>query len=137
MRNWWISIVLLSAACAGASDMRQGSQGDSGGVVLIRDAQILFGTAAYCSQPATIDLAKVEAATPEGREIVASDVSSGSAHYRILRSAMHNRLIAACSELARRDGFDLVVRVGDIADARGLHVGDLTAAVARHVRRSP
>lgn len=137
MRSLWIAIVLLSAACAGASDMRGASPADSKGVVLIRDAQILFGAAAYCSQPSTIDLAKVEAATPEGREIVAANVSSGSARYRILRSAMHNRVITACSQVARSDGFDLVVRVGDIADDRGLHVGDLTATVARFVRRSP
>tara|TARA_R110002096_G_scaffold14563_12_gene50515 strand:+ start:1958 stop:2380 length:423 start_codon:yes stop_codon:yes gene_type:complete len=139
MRKVWM-LAVLGVACAGASDMRQEGQGegagDSRGVVLIRDAQTLFGTAAYCSSPATIDLAKAEAATPEGREIAVANVARGSARYRLLRSAMHIRLVAVCSQVARRDGFDLVVRDGDIADARGLAVGDLTAGVERIVRRS-
>ncbi|MGK0203788.1 MAG: hypothetical protein ACI89X_003027 [Planctomycetota bacterium] len=136
MRSLWIPIVLLSAACAGVGDMRQTPTAWAEGVVLIRDAQTLFGAAPYCSRPATIDLPKVEAATPEGREIAGANVAPGSARYRLLRSAMHTRLITVCKEVARCEGFDLVVRTGDIADARGLHVGDMTEGVARVARRS-
>lgn len=131
----WLLILAL-AACAGSAERRmEQSPGKEAGIVLARDAQVLFGTAAFCTQPATIDLAKIEAATPEGRQL--ERVRSGTAQHRILRSAMHKRIVAACAQVARDDGFDLVVRDGDIADARGLRVGDMTAAVERFVRRNP
>lgn len=127
-----LALAILIAACTGPSSRQKMSQ--SQGVKLKKGAQILFGTADYCSRPATVELAKVQAATPEGRSIESTGVSPGSARYRLLRAAMHRRVVTSCAAAARDAGFDLVVRNGDILDARGMTVGDLTAAVLETFR---
>ena len=119
----------MLAACAGPSDVRV--EGKSLRLQLKKDAQILYGSAAYCSQPATVDLVKVQAATPEGRSIVSDGVPPGSARHRLLQAAMHRRVVTACAAAARDAGFDLVVRHGDIVDARGMTVGDMTSSLVQ------
>ena len=108
--------------------------GKSRGVRLHKAAQVLFGSAAYCSQPATVDLAAAQAATPEGRKIESTGVSPGSARYRLLRAEMHKRVVTACATVARDAGYDLVVRHGDILDARGFPVGDMTSSLVQILR---
>ena len=49
-------------------------------------------------------------------------------------SRMNSRIVRVCTEVARDEGRDLVVCVGDIADARGLQVQDLTALVLAAMR---
>ena len=133
------ALLLAAVACAGSAPI-ESSQGiglgKSRGVQLRKSAQILFGTAAYCSQPATVDLAAAQAATPEGRQIEGTGISPGSARYRLLHSKMHNRLVAASGQVARGAGFDLVVCHGDILDARGLEVGDMTETLVKTLRKA-
>lgn len=129
--------MLILAACAGSAPepMEEGkSIGQPRGVKLKKSAQVLFGSAAYCSQPATIDLAAAQAATPEGREIESTGISSGSARYRLLHAKMHKRVVAASAKVARDVGYDLVVRHGDILDARSLTVGDMTSGLVQALR---
>lgn len=132
-----VSLAMILAGCAGPSqeEMREKvSVGKSRGVKLTKAAQVLFGSAAYCSQPATVDLAAAQAATPESREIASTGVSPGSARYRLLHSKMHKRVVTACATAARDAGFDLVVRHGDILDARGFPVGDMTSSLVQVLR---
>ncbi|MBL8727026.1 MAG: hypothetical protein JNM25_01255 [Planctomycetes bacterium] len=120
--------LLLVAACAAGPDDREGA-GRGGGVVLQPGAQTFVGSGSFCTRPATIDETAVTRATPEWREMERDSVREGSARHSLLKTAMHQRVLAACRKAARQHGYDLVVRVGDIADSRGLAVEDLTAWV--------
>jgi len=129
-------IVLVSIAVTACA-----SHGDRGAmkqkqrpVLLKKDAQVLFGSPAYCSQPATIELAKVRAATRQGQTIEEEGLRPGTARYRLLFAQMHKLVIAACAETARDVGFDLVVRSGDIRDAGGRNVGDMTKQLIKNLR---
>ncbi len=99
------------------------------GIKVKSSAVVFYGSATTCSQPATIDYKKVRAATPEWKTIRSQGVRKGSARYDLLISAMNNRLKRACKSAAEAVGRDCVVRKGDIQDARGLSVRDLTKAV--------
>lgn len=125
--------LLLLVACAATADPQEEGFGSARGpgVTLHKGAQVYLGSAGFCSRPATIDAAAVMAATPEWREIQRDGVREGSARHSLLRTAMHERIVAACKKAAQTQGNDLVVRNGDVADARGVAVADLTAAVVR------
>lgn len=99
------------------------------GITTKSNAVVFYGSAATCSQPATIDYRKVKKATPEWRTIRSEGVRKGSARYDLLTSAMSARIKKACKSAAEANGRDCVVRKGDIKDARGLSVKDLTSAV--------
>jgi len=135
MRRAALLALGLLAACGGVRERGQGELGQTGGGVrLSRGAQTIVGSAAFCTQPATISKAQVQAATPEGQEIRRENVQPGSARYKLLESRMHQRILRVCQRVAREAGCDLVVRSGDIADARGLQVQDLTADVVQAMR---
>ena len=99
------------------------------GITTKRNAVVLYGSPTTCSQPATIDYAKVKKATPEWKTIRSKGVRKGSARYQLLISAMNNRIKRACKSAAEAAGRDCVVRKGDIKDRRGLSVKDLTQQV--------
>jgi len=99
------------------------------GVEIKRGANVLHGSAAITSSPATIDAKKVEKATPEYRTIKADGVRKGSARYEILVAKMHKRIKKASKAAADATGCDFVVRKGDIKDSKGLQVVDLTQEV--------
>jgi hypothetical protein len=124
-------LMLVLAACSTATDQpaEELAAGRGGGVVLHGSAVTYVGSGSFCTRPATIDVATVLAATPEWREIQRDGVAEGSARHALLKAGMHNRVVAACRKAASARGNDLVVRAGDIADARGLPVTDLTSAV--------
>lgn len=134
-RAFGLSGLALLAACANVDEHRQGGIGQKGGGVrLQRGAQPIVGSAAFCTQPATISMSRVEVATPEGREIRRDNVQPGSARYQLLQARMQQRIRRVCQQVARDAGRDLVVRAGDIADRRGLQVEDLTADVVQAMR---
>lgn len=128
MRRTAIVLCWLMAACASASDGEVGA-GRGGGVALRRGALTYVGNATFCSRPATIDAVAAAAATNEQREIDRERVAEGSARHALLTARMHDRIVAAARKAAQARGCDLVVRDGDIADARGLAIVDLTPAV--------
>ena len=99
------------------------------GVEIRGSAVVLYGSATNTSQPATIDMDAVERRTPEQRTIRSEGVRRGSARYELLIAKMHKRIKRAAAAAAEADGKDCVVRDGDITDARGLEVADLTQAV--------
>jgi len=99
------------------------------GISTKRNAVVLYGSASSCSQPATIDYRKVKKATPEWQKIRSEGVRKGSARYDLLISGMNARIKRAAKSAAEANGRDCVVRKGDIKDARGLQVKDLTTAV--------
>ncbi|MEZ6037901.1 MAG: hypothetical protein R3F29_10500 [Planctomycetota bacterium] len=132
MRSSLLVLVSLVAGCAGPREQMV-DPGDAGvsrepPVRLRAGAQTFVGSQ-WCSRPATIDLEVVRRATAEWREIEREGVREGSARHGLLRMAMHRRIVAACEAVALAEARDLVVRAGDIVDARGLQVVDLTAAV--------
>ncbi len=94
-----------------------------------RDAVILFGSAANCGQPSTIHYKRVQKATPEWRTIKTEGVKKGSARYDLLISGMNSRIKTAVASVAQAESRDCVVRTGDIKDAGGQTVTDLTDAV--------
>ena len=103
------------------------------GIETKRGAVVLYGSDANCSQPATIDLKKVQRSTPEWKTIKSDGVKKGSARYELLISAMNDRIKSAVAEAAQNDSRDCVVRRGDVKDAKGLTVADLTATVVAAV----
>jgi len=106
------------------------------GVVLKPKAVVLFGEASNCSKPATIDIEKVAEKTPEYREIQAQALAEDSARYKLLASAMLKRIREACKAVAEEKGNDLVVRQGDVSNAKGLSESDLTAKVVEYVEKN-
>lgn len=99
------------------------------GVDLERSAVVLSGSDANCSRPATIDFGKVRKATDQWKEIRRDGVRPGSARYQILINKMMQEIRAAADAASSQEGVDLVVREGDISDAKGLDVEDLTDEV--------
>ncbi|MHC4515437.1 MAG: hypothetical protein ACYTGW_20805 [Planctomycetota bacterium] len=99
------------------------------GIKTKRSAVVFYGSPTTCSQPATIDYKKVRKATPEWKTIRSEGVRKGSGRYDLLISAMNGRIKRACKSAAEAGGRDCVVREGDIKDARGLSVQDLTKGV--------
>jgi len=100
-------------------------------VDLKQDAVVYFGSASNTSAPATIDETKVRKATPEWQKIQAEGVRRGSARYILLMGEMDNRIRSAALKVAGSTGKDLIVRKGDISDAKGKTVVDVTAKIIR------
>lgn len=119
-------LAVLALAVAGAA---QGVVMKSGGVVLC-------GSASNCTQPATIDMKKVAKATPEYKTIKSEGVPKGSARYDLLVAQMVKRIKQACSDVAKVEGKDCIVRKGDIEQDNGLAVSDLTDKVIEKVESS-
>lgn len=109
-------LVFLVGSAAAQVGLRQG-------------AVVYFGSASNTSSPASLDDAKVRDATPEWRTIQAEGVKRGSARYQLLMAEMDKRIREAVRAAAGRAGRDMVVRKGDVDDARGKDVQDLTDAV--------
>jgi hypothetical protein len=125
MSSLLLRVQTLSVAFAlAASAWAQGIETKSG-------AQILFGSAANCSKPATIDVDKVRKATPEWRTIKADGVPRSSARYDLLVAEMNQRIQSACKDVAQGGGHDCVLSKCDLADAKGLKVTDITDEVVR------
>jgi hypothetical protein len=123
-------LLLLTACSAGPEPGTKSlSAGRGLGVALTRTAVTYVGSASFCTRPGTIDAARVASATKEWREIERDVVREGSARHALLKAAMHDRILGACRKAAKTEGCDLVVRAGDIADARGLPIADLTSTV--------
>ncbi len=99
------------------------------GIRTKRGAVVMYGSETNCSQPATIDHKRVQRSTPEWKTIKFDGVKKGSARYDLLISQMNDRIKTAVSDAAQNESRDCVVRKGDIKDANGLTVSDLTAAV--------
>jgi hypothetical protein len=98
-------------------------------VDLKQDAVVYHGSASNTSAPATIDEAKVREATPEWQTIQADGVRRGSARYILLVAEMDKRVRSAVQQAAASAGKDLVVRSGDVSNAHGKPVTDLTKDV--------
>jgi hypothetical protein len=116
-RVLFLAVVCLPSAAAAAQ------------VELKPDAVTYFGSASNTSAPATIDEAKVREATPEWQTIQADGVRRGSARYILLVAEMDKRIRDAAQKAAADASKDLVVRSGDISNARGKTAADLTTQV--------
>ena len=101
------------------------------GIEVKKDAVVLFGATATCTKPASIDFKKVRKNTPEWKTIRSEGVKKGSARYSLLVSDMKKRIKKHCKKVAQDNGNDCVVRKGDISDAKGLDVDDLTKSVIK------
>lgn len=110
--------------------------GTAQGVVMKSSGVVLCGSASNCTQPAQIDIKKVAKVTPEYKTIKSEGVPKGSARYDILVAQMIKRIKGACSDVAKAEGKDCVVRNGDIEQANGLAVTDLTDKVIEKVESS-
>lgn len=99
------------------------------GIEVKSDAQVLYGSAANTSKPASINYEKVKKATPEHRTIRSEGVAKGSARYDLLVSEMNQRIKSAAERAAQAAGHDCVVCSKDITDAKGMAVSDLTDKV--------
>ncbi|GAB4142793.1 MAG: hypothetical protein Fur0037_10120 [Planctomycetota bacterium] len=119
-----IFLALLTTGLRGQVDLKSG-------------AVIYFGSESNTTAPAEIDEAKVLEATPEWQTIKTEGVRKGSARYRILMGEASKRIRMAVREVATSSGKDLVVRSGDVADARGKNVTDITAEVVERLSQNP
>jgi hypothetical protein len=119
-----IALLLQLCGCA-ASDAESVGRGE-GGVELKRDADVFYGSAFTCTRPAVFDFDRVKESTPQWRTIQAERVQPGSARYQILTRELRDGLRERLQQLAVARKCDLVVRSGDIRDARGHDVVDLT-----------
>ncbi len=101
------------------------------GVKLGSGPIVFCGSASNCTKPATIRYEAVRDATPEWQTIESDGVRKGSARYTLLTARMGQRIKAAADAVAGSEGHDLVVNEGDIEDARGLEVSDITDQVVQ------
>ena len=111
---------LLAVLALGAASLR------AQGVELDKDAVVLCGSASNCTRPATVDYQALRDATPEWGTIEGDGVREGSARYTLLMARLGQRIASVVSSVAIREGHDLVVRSGDIADSRGQTVVEIT-----------
>ena len=117
-------------SCAGPLHSKTRARGVlSQGVTVKAGTAVLYGSASNTTKPATIDYRDVERRTPEYRTSRSEGVRRGSARSDILISQMKYRIKEAVALAARSEGVDCVVRKGDIKDANGLAVMDLTDQV--------
>ena len=126
-----LSALLLLLMCGACSSMEPTGARSGDGVTLKSKADVLFGAASTSTRPATIDMEKVRAATPEWRTIQREAVPQGSARYQLLVEAMRKSIRTRLRTVALAHHVDLVVVRGDIADANGLRVQDLTSATLK------
>ncbi len=115
---------LMLALCTAAAVAGQG-------IVTKNDAVLLFGAKESCTKPATVDWKKVRKKTPEWKTIKSEGVKKGTARYSLLVSDLKKRVKKHVKKVAQDKGNDCVVRKGDISDAKGLSVDDLTSAVIK------
>ncbi|MFN3242946.1 MAG: hypothetical protein ACE37K_15710 [Planctomycetota bacterium] len=95
---------------------------------------VLFGSYLSCTRPGTFSLDHVVEHTPEGQTMRAESVDRDSARGRILWGQMYRRLRGAAALVARRCGLDCIVSEGDVRDARGLPVRDVTSELVQQLR---
>lgn len=98
-------------------------------VTLKRGAVVFHGSASNTSAPATIQEGKVREATREWQKIQGDGVDPDSAQGRQLIAQMNAKIRDAVRAVATAENRDLVARKGDIADAQGRDVADLTDLV--------
>lgn len=99
------------------------------GIELKPSGSTYFGSAANCTQPASIRFDDVRDATPEWQTIRSEGIRKGSARYSLLISEMNARIQRACRKAAEEAGRDCVVGDRDVKDDRGLEVRDITSEV--------
>lgn len=129
MVQWTIAsvAVLLAAAFSScAADPAAVGRG-GGGVTLRQGADVFYGSAFTCTAPAVIDYDAVKVKTAEWHTIRRDDVRPDSARYQLLVESMRKDLRKRIREVAQLRNRDLVVCKGDIDDAGGFEVVDLTA----------
>ena len=98
-------------------------------VTLKRGAVVFHGSASNTSAPATIQEAKVREATHEWQKIQADGVDPDSAQGKQLIAQMNAKIRDAVRAAASAESRDMVARKGDISDAQGRDVVDLTDKV--------
>ena len=106
-------------------------------VDLKQEAVVYFGSGANTSAPATIDEDRVRDATSEWQTIQSEGVRRGSARYNLLVAEMEKRIRTAVRAAVSEKGNDLVVRSGDIQDAKGKTVADITNDVIGKLNMTP
>ena len=102
-------------------------------VSLNSGAVVYFGSASNTTAPATIDAVTVRDATPEWREIQTQGIRRGSARYKLLMTALDERIRTAVRRTSRIGKCDFVTRSGDIRDPQGKVVKNVTSLVIRHL----
>lgn len=106
------------------------------GVVLRSKAIVLYGESSNCTVPASVDMSKLMEKTPEYDEIVSQGIDPDSARYKLLAKAMLKRIKEACKAVAEDEGCDMVVRSGDVSNAKGLTLTDLTDKVVEYLEKN-
>lgn len=131
-RNFACLAFVWAVGCAvppGSNTRARGISSAAQGILTRVGAVVLYGSSTNTTKPATIDYKDVEQRTPEYQTIRSEGVRKGSARYDLLVSGMKVRIKMAAVLAARAGGIDCVVRKGDIKDAQGLEVMDLTDRV--------
>jgi Skp family chaperone for outer membrane proteins len=98
-------------------------------VTLKRGAVVFHGSASNTSAPAIIQEAKVREATREWQKIQADGIDPDSAQGKQLMAQMNGKIRDAVKAVATAESRDMVARKGDISDAQGRDVADLTDKV--------
>lgn len=104
------------------------------GVVMKQGGLVLFGSAAVCSRPASIDFLRVRKATPEWKTIRAEGVGEGSGRYVLLIAGMNERIRTVASQVAEDHNRDCVFRKRDLKRSNGLSIVNLTKMVLESLR---
>lgn len=98
-------------------------------VTLKRGAVVYTGSGGNTTAPATIDEARVKAATREWQRIQSEGIDLDSAQGKQLVHQMNSKVLEAVRTVAQEESRDLVVGKDDISDRRGKDVVDLTDKV--------
>ncbi|MHC5065355.1 MAG: hypothetical protein ACYTG5_15410 [Planctomycetota bacterium] len=118
-------LLLLATLCVALTSLQAWAQG----IDVKSKALILSGSSRNCTAPASIDYKKVRLKTPEWKTIRGEGVRKGSARYTLLLNKMDKRIKDSCRAVAADQGKDCVIRKGDVSNARGLKVVDMTSEV--------
>jgi len=98
-------------------------------VSLKRKAIVYLGSSSNTTAPAEIDSDTVKKETEEWKEIEQESIDKTSARGKQLLQKMKKKIRKAVKAVARDNNYDLVVRIGDIADTQGKTVTDITTKV--------
>ncbi len=121
---------LLTSLCVALLSLQAWAQG----IDVKSRALVLSGSSRNCTAPASIDYKKVRLETPEWQTIRGDGVRKGSARYTLLLNKMDKRIKDSCKAVAAEKGKDCVIRKGDVTDARGLKVTDMTSEVINRLQ---
>jgi hypothetical protein len=95
-----------------------GSRCELGDYRVLDGGQVYYGNARLVRSPCTISADRIYQSIPEYREILEQGLTDKDVRYHFLMKKASERFARAVKEMARAEGYDLVVEAGAIVPAK-------------------